>query len=163
MKVVMRTPLTPEDQYDTSLPSGFVDIRHQNYNQYQQSHWNYPSPPISNATPPQTMQHHHHHHHSRTVQPPSPADSDYGYPKPRTTIDLSGSMPSYIISDQYSQPMSLHAAPRPVDTAMQSGSFITSTLQNYPPVQSHRRTKSHVASACVNCKKAHLACDGKSY
>ena len=24
-----------------------------------------------------------------------------------------------------------------------------------------RRNKAHVASACVNCKKAHLACDGK--
>src|SRR5579859_5117706 len=25
-----------------------------------------------------------------------------------------------------------------------------------------RRNKAHVASACVNCKKAHLACDGKT-
>jgi hypothetical protein len=25
-----------------------------------------------------------------------------------------------------------------------------------------RRNKAHVASACVNCKKAHLACDGKN-
>jgi len=32
-----------------------------------------------------------------------------------------------------------------------------------PPAhsQTQRKTKSHVASACVNCKKAHLACDGK--
>ena len=29
------------------------------------------------------------------------------------------------------------------------------------PSQPQRRTKSHVASACVNCKKAHLACDGE--
>ncbi|CUS15752.1 unnamed protein product [Tuber aestivum] len=31
---------------------------------------------------------------------------------------------------------------------------------SFPPPQLPRRTKSHVASACVNCKKAHLACDG---
>lgn len=31
---------------------------------------------------------------------------------------------------------------------------------SFLPPQLPRRTKSHVASACVNCKKAHLACDG---
>lgn len=29
-------------------------------------------------------------------------------------------------------------------------------------VQQKKSAKSHVASACANCKKAHLACDGKS-
>lgn len=35
-------------------------------------------------------------------------------------------------------------------------------LQTAPPIVSPllRRNKAHVASACVNCKKAHLACDG---
>lgn len=45
---------------------------------------------------------------------------------------------------------------------------LTSSTQRSPfaaqpsflPPQLPRRTKSHVASACVNCKKAHLACDG---
>lgn len=27
------------------------------------------------------------------------------------------------------------------------------------PTKPARRTKAHVASACVNCKKAHLSCD----
>jgi hypothetical protein len=27
------------------------------------------------------------------------------------------------------------------------------------PAKPARRTKAHVASACVNCKKAHLSCD----
>ncbi|KAF8463480.1 hypothetical protein BDZ91DRAFT_306959 [Kalaharituber pfeilii] len=31
--------------------------------------------------------------------------------------------------------------------------------QTSMPAQQQRKTKSHVASACVNCKKAHLACD----
>ena len=35
-------------------------------------------------------------------------------------------------------------------------------VQPPPHSQTQRKTKSHVASACVNCKKAHLACDGKS-
>jgi hypothetical protein len=30
-----------------------------------------------------------------------------------------------------------------------------------PKVAPLRRNKAHVPSACVNCKKAHLACDGK--
>jgi hypothetical protein len=30
---------------------------------------------------------------------------------------------------------------------------------SFPPPPPPRRPKSHVASACVNCKKAHLACD----
>lgn len=34
------------------------------------------------------------------------------------------------------------------------------TQPSFLPPQLPRRTKSHVASACVNCKKAHLACDG---
>lgn len=34
------------------------------------------------------------------------------------------------------------------------------TQSSFLPPQLPRRTKSHVASACVNCKKAHLACDG---
>ncbi|KAH8155375.1 uncharacterized protein LAJ45_00385 [Morchella importuna] len=33
------------------------------------------------------------------------------------------------------------------------------TQPSFLPPQLPRRTKSHVASACVNCKKAHLACD----
>lgn len=38
-----------------------------------------------------------------------------------------------------------------------------SPFMGQPPAhsQTQRKTKSHVASACVNCKKAHLACDGK--
>lgn len=38
----------------------------------------------------------------------------------------------------------------------------SSTILQTPPIVSPllRRNKAHVASACVNCKKAHLACDG---
>lgn len=31
-----------------------------------------------------------------------------------------------------------------------------------PSTRTPRRTKAHVASACINCRKAHLACDGMS-
>lgn len=45
--------------------------------------------------------------------------------------------------------------------------FSSQPLNGIPPSSSMlspllRRNKAHVASACVNCKKAHLACDGTS-
>jgi len=45
--------------------------------------------------------------------------------------------------------------------------FPSQSLNGIPPSSSIlspllRRNKAHVASACVNCKKAHLACDGTS-
>ena len=33
----------------------------------------------------------------------------------------------------------------------------------YPSAKVPRRTKAHVASACVNCRKAHLSCDSVSH
>ena len=50
------------------------------------------------------------------------------------------------------------------------GSYGRPEMSHKPPLHSSspvsasrvpRRTKAHVPSACVNCKKAHLACDGK--
>jgi hypothetical protein len=42
-------------------------------------------------------------------------------------------------------------------TMVQQGAMITPAAAR--PTKPARRTKAHVASACVNCKKAHLSCD----
>lgn len=51
-----------------------------------------------------------------------------------------------------------HSSQLPVTSPGRRTPFVSPP--SFPPPQLPRRTKSHVASACVNCKKAHLACDG---
>jgi hypothetical protein len=68
---------------------------------------------------------------------PAPQSYPYPYPSPRT--------PSYLGAGPHA---GLQAQP--------------GTMIAPPPGRSTkpaRRTKAHVASACVNCKKAHLSCD----
>jgi hypothetical protein len=67
-----------------------------------------------------------------------PQNYVYGYPPPN--------VPSYLGSQ------GVASGPQ-----IQQGAIITpQPLRQAKPA---RRTKAHVASACVNCKKAHLSCD----
>lgn len=60
-----------------------------------------------------------------------------------------------------------HGATSVPDPSRLQQVFTSQSVNGIPPSSSMlspllRRNKAHVASACVNCKKAHLACDGTS-
>jgi hypothetical protein len=64
----------------------------------------------------------------------------------------------------HSSPSTYHGGQPPTDPvrlvplySAQQHNTVSQTTNIIPPL---RRNKAHVASACVNCKKAHLACDG---
>jgi hypothetical protein len=46
----------------------------------------------------------------------------------------------------------------PVSMPAQRSPFVAQAA--FPPPRAPKRPKAHVLSACVNCKKAHLSCDG---
>lgn len=69
--------------------------------------------------------------------PPPPQSYGYGYPP-------AGASP-YVLGAQQAGPQT------------QSATMIAPPATR--PAKPARRTKAHVASACVNCKKAHLSCD----
>lgn len=94
---------------------------------------------------PQHLQHQSDHYQSgRATEyakygaPLPPQSYSYGYPPPT-------------------------GAPSYVSGAQQAGSQVQPATLIAPPAarptKPARRTKAHVASACVNCKKAHLSCD----
>ena len=102
----------------------------------------YPSPPMTGSSPPETF---------ITQRRTS------GYPS------LQESQPK--VSEQRTEPLALTAAGES-RTSQSVPLVVSSPVARSPfmpqsPPQPQRKTKSHVASACVNCKKAHLACDGK--
>jgi hypothetical protein len=85
----------------------------------------------------------HHYQAGRSIEHSSygggsvPQNYTYAYPSPST--------PSYLGAGSH------------VALQTQSGAMIAPSLSR--PTKPARRTKAHVASACVNCKKAHLSCD----
>ncbi|RUS23495.1 hypothetical protein BC938DRAFT_475048 [Jimgerdemannia flammicorona] len=107
-----------------------------------------------------TLQPHHHHSH-RVMSPPSPR---------RPSANRAS--PPYSVTDRPSHnvptpPPSTSPGPtvhrdvisgtRASSTGEQSD---TSDMEDYStPVPAKRANKTHVPSACVNCKRAHLACD----
>ncbi|KAF8243949.1 hypothetical protein K440DRAFT_30226 [Wilcoxina mikolae CBS 423.85] len=129
----------------------------------------YPSPPMSHSPPP-------------PLNSPSPSD-----PRHQTSAFYSSagqmqpSYSSYPYLHEQQQPVqfgvnislpgdpetypapfppinnSNDRYPPPVISPIGRPPFISQT--SFPPPMPPRRPKSHVASACVNCKKAHLACD----
>jgi hypothetical protein len=58
----------------------------------------------------------------------------------------------------YSPPSSSKTFDRSIDRSREGSS---STMDKDDPNSPRRLAKSHVPSACLNCKRAHLACDGK--
>ena len=85
------------------------------------------------------------HQHSALQQPPE---------RDRKEILEHNSVTTY----RSGQPMTDPARLLPLYTA-QPHNAVPQTSTTISPLL--RRNKAHVASACVNCKKAHLACDGK--
>ncbi|PHH70926.1 hypothetical protein CDD80_5657 [Ophiocordyceps camponoti-rufipedis] len=80
---------------------------------------------------PSDQHHQHHHHHHHH------STSLYGHQPPFQ-------QPSHPVEG----PFSVSATRPPTD-------------HSYSPTKSQRKTKGHVASACVPCKRAHLRCDAK--
>ena len=100
--------------------------------------------------PPHQQQHHHHHsyysHQQQTPFNTSPSAAE------------SGSLPSALSLFGSGESGSIPAGTGP---SPGRSPFVSQTAFAQPATP--RRPKSHVASACVNCKKAHLACDSMSY
>jgi len=102
-------------------------------------------------------------HENRQQQQPSPTDAEHfvyptsapSQPSGRQVQDLIE--PNPIATYHSGQHMNDPTRLLPL-YASHSPQIVTQT----PPIVSPilRRNKAHVASACVNCKKAHLACDG---
>lgn len=84
-----------------------------------------------------------HYQPGRAIEPPYgsvqvPPNYAYGYPPP--------AVPSYLGNH----------GPTPGPQVQPTAVIAAHPLRQNKPA---RRTKAHVASACVNCKKAHLSCD----
>ena len=97
-----------------------------------------------------------------TATPPTPLEqtaqgSNYHATRSSLPLDITGQQPPY--TSGYPQPPSLSYG------AGSSMGLVTSSPPEtrYAPGQASpratRKTKAHVASACVNCKKKHLRCD----
>jgi len=102
-------------------------------------------------------------HENRQQQQPSPTDAEHfvyptsapSQPSGRQVQDLIE--PNPIATYHSGQHMNDPTRLLPL-YASHSPQIVTQTPQIVSPIL--RRNKAHVASACVNCKKAHLACDG---
>ncbi|KUI55134.1 Transcription activator of gluconeogenesis ERT1 [Cytospora mali] len=103
----------------------------------------------------------------RPYQPESLERMPYGFPRPEDQIQR----PLSSYASQHSQFIPQHPylpapAPIPVSGPM-AGYSVTSrpptqdSQQSFASPKSQRKTKGHVASACVPCKKAHLRCDAQ--
>jgi hypothetical protein len=128
----------------------------------------YPSPPMSHSPPP-------------PINPPSPSDprhqtsAFYG-----STRQIQPSYGSYRYLYEVQQPVQFginisvprdpETYPARINSSSSSDRYRPPVISptgrppfisqiSFPPPMPPRRPKSHVASACVNCKKAHLACD----
>jgi hypothetical protein len=97
----------------------------------------YPAPSVSTAPA---------YPFTQSYNPPQ-----YGYPAPLPvqTQTWPGPPPPPPFSATYAPPMLSSSVPASVEAATARPST------SRPP----RRSKTHVASACVNCKRAHLSCD----
>ncbi|PSN72838.1 hypothetical protein BS50DRAFT_628952 [Corynespora cassiicola Philippines] len=113
--------------------------QHHRQHQHQQQHQ---PPPPQHQQHQQHQQQQHHYQPARAIEPTSYGGMQiaqnyaYGYP--------GHGVPSYL-------------GPQGPGPQAQPAAIIAP-----PPLRTHkpaRRTKAHVASACVNCKKAHLSCD----
>lgn len=136
---------------------------------------NYPLSPMSNSTPPlayraSTSYSAASNSTGASRSPPvpySPAPRSAGsvdVPKVRDPSPIRGAslLPPVTPSD-YRQHPEFASPTRRLEN--QSSSYFPHQSPGQqpfsPPQQPPRRAKAHVPSACVNCKNAHLACDGK--
>lgn len=93
------------------------------------------------------------------VSPGQRTPGQYGDPA-RLQRSLQSSIMPSPVQMPWDQPTTFTTAASMASSLAQYGPPLTS-LRQPPPVspRSTRKTKAHVASACVNCKKKHLRCD----
>ncbi|RFU74216.1 hypothetical protein TARUN_8047 [Trichoderma arundinaceum] len=98
------------------------------------------------------------------IQEPA-ARSPYSYPRP----EESGRIVPYPSQHHHGMPQGLSQTPYLTSASSNSEAYPVpdrsqaAESQPYTSPKSQRKTKGHVASACVPCKKAHLRCDGMLY
>lgn len=132
-----------------------------------------PPPPLSSESRrPEPYPYPQHHHHQAPHYDPRHAPSPHSMQYQR---------PLYASEEHRTRPHPYHSQPRPYEhphpSSIPAGPwYYMGTPGNPGPVSNPlpsraiigpvrnapkpaRRTKSHVASACINCKKAHLSCD----
>lgn len=149
-------PLPPKQLQDSGdrgqAPVGYSAPSHpdpywSNLNQQQQ-----PPPPIDIRGPPNMQA-----SLPRLFQQGPPDASPYPYRRPDDSASRHG---SYIQSGASSMPQRAGYAPPSVPGAPSpyASSARPSIMENQPMTspKSQRKTKGHVASACVPCKRAHL-------
>lgn len=115
----------------------------------------YPSPPMTGSSPPANF--------------PSQINKSEHSPRQERLHNILEHT-----RHSYHSPAGNHSEPLPHIVAEESGKPHTVTMAVSSPIgrspfmaqpsthqQPQRKTKSHVGAACINCKKAHLACDGK--
>ena len=132
--------------------------------------YSYPSPPMSNpSSPPQTPI----HTPVSLATDPSPCSTDIApsiSPMPSLAISLPTATPAFTFPHPGHAPVLppfptterqyLFPANFRVQQAPGSQLGLTRSIDDGPSTsQGARKSKAHVASACVNCKRAHLSCD----
>lgn len=134
----------------------------------------YPSPPMFYSPPPGGNPSHHQHDYRSGHQRSNSMRSDESR-HPQSQQYVNGEHyhqyhQKYASTYQTPAPSSgdlrsravTHQSEYPFHTSLSSSSATTAAGAGATAAQTPaRRTKSHVASACVNCRKAHLACDGR--
>ncbi len=107
---------------------------------------------ISSHSHSHSRSHNRSHSHHRTHKPPSPTSPVTLLPPQtaqttQTTQTTSSTSTSPVVSNKQHTTLPLHS----------QEAYISSQEL------ARRRNKAHVASACSNCKRAHLACDGSHH
>ncbi|KAM0261700.1 hypothetical protein ACHAQJ_002152 [Trichoderma viride] len=89
--------------------------------------------------------------------------SPYAYPRP----EESGRIVPYVSQHHHGMPHGISPTAYPTSVSSSSDAYPVpdrsqaTESQPYTSPKSQRKTKGHVASACVPCKKAHLRCDAQ--
>lgn len=176
----------PSSEYNSSLKNSGSDCLKERQEAYKTGALNYPLSPMSNSTPPLPYRSSYpsastpngiarspNSDHYATQQAPATGSSSRltlstdtvataritsptSDPNALLPVTPSGYRPRLEFSSPTSQ--------RPESQSSYFSSHQSPRQQPFsPPQQPPRRAKAHVPSACVNCKNAHLACDGKLY
>ena len=132
-----------------SLGIGFMDGQQPNSQRPP-----YPSPPMTGSSPPDSFSSQRLH---STPQERLHNTSRNMRHQSHGSADTNAETLSPIAADEMRRSPAVATA---ISSSIHVGRspFIAQPIGQAQP----RKTKSHVASACINCKKAHLACDGKS-
>ncbi|KAF4773699.1 hypothetical protein HER10_EVM0003453 [Colletotrichum scovillei] len=143
---------SPQNAYRGGLPPTTIP----------QGDYRGPPPPPHSLPPPQPRSYH-----------ADPQDRmPYSYPRPddhlRTTPSGYAHLASQVMQQRPPPPyMQMSGPPPPQPTGPHQHGYATTMSQTsqdsgpYTSPKTQRKTKGHVASACVPCKRAHLRCDAQ--